>query len=107
MRPRHCNELLRSIEPDGFVPQGSKVVEIAARSAAEIKNRVGRVALYRVEKCRVVLADIVLSRTVPEGPSEPVIKRNCRFGEAPDLFWIIGSWGAAHRTSLIPIFAGG
>jgi hypothetical protein len=71
MRARHGNELLRSIEPDGFVSQGSKVTEIAAGSAAEIKNRIRRLALYRVEESAVILADIVVSRTVPEGPCEP------------------------------------
>ncbi len=38
MRARHGNELLRSIEPDGFMPQGSKVTEIATGSATEVKN---------------------------------------------------------------------
>src|SRR5580704_10106743 len=97
MRARHGNELLRSIEPHGFVPQGSKVTEIAAGSAAEIKNRIRRVALYRIEECRVILADIVVSRTVPEGPCEPIVIRDRRFAEAPDLFRIIQSSGAAHR----------
>ena len=96
MRACHGNELLRSIEPDGFVPQGSKVTEIAAGSAAEIEDRIRRVALYRIEECRVILADIVVSCTVPEGPCEPIIVRDRRFAEEPDLFRIIRSWGAAH-----------
>src|ERR1700704_423739 len=97
MLPRHGNELLPSVEPDGFVPQGSKVTEIAAGSATEIKNRIRWVALYRIEECRVILADIVVSRTVPEGPCEPIIICDRRFAEAPDLFRIIASSGAAHR----------
>src|SRR5882762_10112498 len=83
MRPRHGNELLRSVEPDGFVPQGSKVTEIAAGSATEIKDRVGRLALYRIEECRVILADIVVSRTVPEGSCEPIVIRNRGLAEMP------------------------
>src|SRR5215211_6590139 len=89
MRPRHGNELPRSIEPDGFVPQGSKVTEIAAGSAPEIKDRIRRVAVYRIEECRVILADIVVPRTVPERPCESVVKRDCRFAEAADSFWLV------------------
>src|SRR5438067_10786160 len=99
MRTRHGDELLRSIEPDGFVSQGSKVTEIAAGSATEIKNRVRRVALYRIEECSVILADIVLSRAVPEGPCEPIVIRDRRFAEAPDRFGVIHTSGAAHRPS--------
>ena len=102
MRARHGDELLRSIEPHGFVPhgfvpQGSKVTEIAAGSTTQIKNRIRRVALYRIEECRIILADIVVSRTVPESPGEPIVIRDRRVGEAPDLFRIIPSWGAAHH----------
>ena len=32
MRARHDDELLRSVEPYGFVPQGSEVTEIPAGS---------------------------------------------------------------------------
>jgi hypothetical protein len=39
--------MLRSIEPNGFVPQGSKVTEIATGSATEIKNRIRRLGLYQ------------------------------------------------------------
>ena len=88
MRACHGDELLRPIEPYGVVSQGSKVTEIPARSATEIENRIRRVALYRIEECRVILADIVVSRAVPEGPCEPIIVRDRRFAEAPDLFRI-------------------
>ncbi len=97
MRASHGDKLLRSIEPHGFVPQGSKVTEIAAGSTTQIKNRIRRVALYRIEECRIILADIVVSRTVPESPGEPIVIRDRRVGEAPDLFRIIPSWGAAHH----------
>src|ERR1700680_4719837 len=97
MRARHHDELLRSIEPNGFMPQRSKVAEVAARSATEIKNRIRRFALYRIEECSVILADIVVSRTVPEGPCEPIVIRDRRFAEAPDFFRIIQSSGAVHR----------
>ena len=98
MRPRHGNELLRSVEPDGFVPQGSKVTEIAAGSATEIKDTVWRVTLYRIEECRVILADIVVSRTVPEGSGEPIVKRDRRLAEAADLFRTTWFLGAAHQN---------
>src|SRR5437868_728508 len=97
MRPRHGDELPRSIEPDGFVPQASKVTEIAARSAPEIKDRIRRVAVYRIEECRVILADVVVPRTVPERPCESVVIREGRFTKAPDLFRSVERWGAFHR----------
>jgi len=54
------------------------VKEIAAGPAAKIKDGIRRLALYRVEECRVVLADIVVSRAVPETPGEPIVIRDCR-----------------------------
>lgn len=86
MRPRHHHELLRPIKPNGVVAQGPEVAEIAARSTTEIKDRIRRVALYGGEQCRVILADIVVSRTLPEIPCEPIIKRDCRFAGAADSF---------------------
>ena len=106
MRARHGNELLRSIEPGGFVPQRSKVPEIPAGSATEIKDRIWRIALYRIEECRVILADIVVLRTVPEGAREPVVIREGRFAEATNLFRRVQPWGALHRPSIFPICAG-
>jgi len=47
MRARHGDKLLRSVEPHGFVPQGTEVDEIPAGSAAKIKDRIRWVALYR------------------------------------------------------------
>jgi hypothetical protein len=78
VRARHGRELLRSVEPHGFVPQGSEVTEIAAGSTTKIKDGIRRVALYRVEECRVVLADIVVSRAVPESPSDLIVIRDRR-----------------------------
>jgi hypothetical protein len=54
MRARHGDELLRSVEPYGFVPQGSEVTQIPAGSTTEIKDRIRRVALYRVEERCIV-----------------------------------------------------
>ena len=88
MCSRHRGELPRSIESNGFVPQGSEVAKIAAGSATEIKDTVGRVTLYGTEQCRVILADIVVSRTVPEGSGEPIVKRDRRLAEAADRFRI-------------------
>jgi hypothetical protein len=55
--PRHRDELPRSIESNGFVPQRSEVAKIAAGSATEIKDTVGRATLYGIEQCRVILVD--------------------------------------------------
>ena len=98
MRARHGNELLRSIKPHGFVSEGSKVTEITPGSATEIKNRIRRGTLYRIEECRVILADIVVSRTVPEGSGEPIVKRDRRLAEAADLFRTTWFLGAAHQN---------
>ena len=98
MCPRHGDELPRSIEPHGFVPGRSEVAEIAAGSATEIKDTVGRVTLYGIEECRVILADIVVSRTVPEGSGEPIVKRYRRLNEAADLFRITWFLSAAHQN---------
>ena len=78
MRARHGHELERSVKPHGFVPQGSEVSEIPARSTAKIKDGIRRLTLDRVEECRVVLADIVVPRAVPESPSEAIVKRDRR-----------------------------
>src|SRR6266853_1267108 len=106
MRPRHGDEWPRSIEPHGFVRQRSKVTEIAAGSATEIKNRMRRITLYRTEERPVILADIVVSRTAPEGSREPIVIRDRRLDEAPDLFHIIWLSGAAHRSSILPSLKG-
>src|SRR5690242_14794488 len=96
MRARHGHELRRSIEPYGFVPQRPEVIQITARSATKIKDRIRRGALYCFQKCRVVLADIVVSRAVPKSPGEPIIVRDRRVREVPDLLYAISTGGAAH-----------
>src|SRR5271166_1276026 len=107
MRARHGNELLRSIEPDGFMPQGSKVTEIATGSATKIKNRIRGLALYRIKECQVVLADIVVLRPVPKSLRKPIVIRDRRCAEAAELFRIVRSPGASHRPpSMFPILAG-
>src|SRR6476661_3683908 len=92
MCPRHRDELPRSIQSNGFVPQRSEVVKITAGSATEIKDAVRRVTLYGIEECRVILADIVISRTVPEGSGEPIVKRDRRLAEVADLFRLTWFW---------------
>ena len=77
-RARHGHELQGSVEPYGFVPQGSEVTEIPAGSAANIKDGIRRLALYRVEECRVVLPDIMASRDIPESPGKPIVIRDRR-----------------------------
>src|SRR4051812_31281046 len=106
MRACHSNELLRSVEPHGFMPQGSKVTEIAAGSATEIEDRVWWVTLDGLEECRVILADIVVSCAVPELSCELIVISDRRFAETPDLFWTIRIAAAAHRPSMFPTFAG-
>src|SRR5258708_5968046 len=103
LRACHGDKLLRSVEPDGLVPQGSEVAEIAAGSTTKIKDRIRRVGLYRVEERRVVLADIVIARAVPESPGEAVVIRDGRVREASDLPCVISSGRAAHRSSTFPI----
>src|SRR5438874_10288730 len=83
VRLRHGDKLARSVEAHGFVPQRSKVNEVAAGTAPEIQDRIGRLTLYRIEQGRVILADIVASRTFPEGSCEPIVIRNRRLAEAP------------------------
>ena len=96
MRARHGHKLPRSIEPHGFVPQGSKVAEIPAGSTTKIKDRIRRVAFYRVDECRVVLVDIVVSRAVPESLGKSIVIRDRRVREAPNLLRVIPSGGAVH-----------
>ena len=107
MRARHGHELPRSVEPYGFVPQGSEVTEIPPGSTTKIKDGIRRVALYCVEECRVVLVDIVVSRAVPESPGKSIVIRDRRIREAPDLFRVIPSRGAAHRPPMFSIAGGG
>jgi hypothetical protein len=78
MRARHGHELLRSVDPHGFVAQRPEVTEIPAGSTTKIKDGIRRVALYRVEDCRVVLVDVVVSRAVPESPSDLIVIRDRR-----------------------------
>src|SRR5829696_8678081 len=106
MRACHGNELLRSVEPYSFVPQGSKVTEIAAGSATEIEDRVWWIALDGLKEGRIILADIVVSRAIPELPCEPIVISDRRFAEAPDLFRTIRPAATAHQPSMFPIFAG-
>src|SRR4051794_14221952 len=104
MRACHGDELPRSVEPHGFVPQGSKVMEIAAGSATKIEDCVWWVALDGLKECRVILADIVESCALPELPCEPIVVSDRRFAKAPDLFWTIRAADAAHRPSTFPTF---
>src|SRR5215207_2568914 len=102
MRACHGDELLRSVEPHGFVPQGSKVAEIAAGSAPEIEDRVWWVALDGLKECRVILTDIVVSCAVPELPCEPIVISDRRCAETSDLFGTIWIAAAAHRPLMFP-----
>src|SRR3954467_12255633 len=101
MRARHRDELPRSIESNGSVPQRSEVAKIAGGSATEIKDTVRRITLYGIEQCRVILADIVVARAVPEGSGEPIVKRDRRLAEAADLFRITWFLGAAHQSACL------
>jgi hypothetical protein len=107
MRARHGDEVLRSVEPHGLVPQGSEMTEIATGSTTKIKNGKRRLALYRIEECCLILADIVVSRAVPESPREPIVIRDRRVREPLEVIRVIPSGGPAHRRSTFPIFAEG
>ena len=100
MRARHGHELPRSIEPYGFVPQGSEVTEIPPGSTTKIKDGIRRVALHRIEECRIILADIVVARAVPESPGELIVIRNRRIREASGLRRVIQSEGTSHQQSI-------
>ena len=92
-----CN---RAFRPTRAYHRNSTTSE-DANSATEIKDTVGRVTLYRFEECRVILADIVIPRTVPEGSGEPIVKRDRRLAEAADLFRITWFLGAAHQSACL------
>jgi hypothetical protein len=100
MRACHGHELQRSVEPHGFVPQGPEVSEIPPGSTTKIKDGIRRVALYRVEECRVILVDIVVSRAVPKSPGKSIVIRYRRVREAPNLLRVIASGGATHRPPM-------
>src|SRR5438874_12161161 len=85
MCSRHRGELPRSTESDGFVLQRSEVGKITAGSATEIKDAAGRVTLYSIEECRVILAHIVVSRTVPDCSGAPSVTLDRRPANAADL----------------------
>jgi len=53
--------LLRPVEPHCFVPQRPEVTQIAAGSTTKIEDGIRRITLHRIEECRVILADIVVS----------------------------------------------
>src|ERR1044071_9792431 len=101
MRACHGDELLRSVEAHGSVPQGSKVTEIAAGSATEIEDRVWWIALDGLKEGRITLADIVVSRAIPELRCEAIVISDCRFAKAADLFWTVRTVVAAHRPSML------
>jgi hypothetical protein len=54
------------------------VTEIPTGSTTKIKDGIRRVALYRVEECRVVLVDIVVSRAVPKSAGKSIVIRDRR-----------------------------
>ena len=51
----------------------------------------GGFALYCIEECRVILADIVVSRAVPKSPGEPIVIRDGGIREALELLRVIPS----------------
>src|SRR3954468_11062253 len=79
-------------------PNDRKYPKITAGSATEIKDTVWRITLYGIEECRVILADIVVSRAVPEGLGEPIVKRDRRLPETADLFRITWFFSTAHHN---------
>src|SRR5262249_48776903 len=96
--------MLRSVEPHGFVPEGSEVTEIPPGSAPKIKDGIRSIALYRIEECGMILADVVVSCAVPESLGEPIIICDRRVRDAPDLFCVISFGDAAHDRCYSPIF---
>ena len=83
------------------------MTEIAARSTTKIKDGKRRLALYRIKECCVILADIVVSRAVPESPGERIVIHDRRVREALELIRVIPSGRPAHRRSTFPLLAEG
>src|SRR4051794_36804887 len=86
------------------------MTEIAAGSAPEIKDRIRWLALYRIQKGGVVLADIVVPRTLPERLCESVVIREGRFAKMPDLFRSVQRLVTFHRSlifSSVPVGGSG
>jgi hypothetical protein len=54
------------------------MTEIAAGSTTKIEDGIRRVALYRIEERRVILADVMVSRAFPESLGEPIVIRDRR-----------------------------
>src|ERR1700722_2236050 len=63
---RHGHKGGSALQPDRFVPQLCEGLEIAPRTATQIKNRERTLALDMPQQRRDVLADIVITRTDAE-----------------------------------------
>jgi hypothetical protein len=60
------------------MPQRLEITEVSAGPTTKIKEGIRRLALYGIEEGSVILADIVVSRAVPESLGEPIIIRDRR-----------------------------
>src|SRR5215831_6283720 len=72
-------------------------------SGRGFKDRIRRFALYRVEERSVILADIVVSRPVPESTGKPiVIRSSCLSSAGPARHHTV--WGCGSSTADAPDF---
>jgi hypothetical protein len=66
VRTRHLRESARAVEPNRGVPEIAKRLEIPARPASEVEDRVGPVSREVPKQSGDVLTDVVAPRSVPE-----------------------------------------
>ena len=67
------HEARGAVEPDGLVPQGLEVRQIAAGAASEVEDREGRGTLDGAEQRVVVLRHVVVAGPLPERPRRGVV----------------------------------
>ena len=81
----HGHEFLRPVQAHGIMAQCTKMAEIPAWPATQIKDGARRIALDRVEERCVVLADIVIPCAIPERVGQPIVLGDGNRGEPTRL----------------------
>jgi hypothetical protein len=49
------------------------MVKVSAGPTTQIKDGIGRIALHRIQKRRIILTDVVIPSAIPVGPGHPII----------------------------------
>ena len=73
---RHGNERGRAVEADRLVTECGEPAQVPARPAPQIENGMGRLALYRIEQGRDVLADVVIGGAATIGSRDAIVFRD-------------------------------